>query len=289
MSFMIQLREYQDSQIKTTPTPSLPSINNIINNFSKEDIQEFIKDLASAFKDKYSTTTLTTITELSTAATPQERLINKINPSTGALYTYKEKQMMKPSIFDPHYVKNIKSCNSLGIDLDSREGTEMILAKEDAEIMTKARMAEKKRVYGLLAKEEFKRGLIPVSFRQIDNIQNILDMKKIEELQLADKTDKRYGIRCIIKTNKPFENKILNKLVKKQWIKDEYILTKSPLGYDLQIRYMYKKKDGNMDNRPMSMMKKELCSTLGIERSDIQAVVITKTDWFKTNVTIDVD
>lgn len=231
---------------------SIPSIDDILNNHTEKEVYDFINALTTGFKEKYQKFPL----------------------------THQQSQNLKISVDDPEYKQNILLTNEFGVDMSTKEGSELILCKEDADLMDKARVAEKKRVFRLIAKEEMRLGILPISQKTMKNINSIKYIQDLEQKNISDKKDLKHSICIDIETNTITEEQE-KKILSKTWVKNNNKFTKTNNGYMLIVGYEYTKSDGSVSNRTMSMMKKELSSTLKINKDYINARVICKDEYLK--------
>ena len=256
-------------ECKTSKT--LPQVEELLEDFSREDISRFIKDLNSAFSKKYN--------KGSTS-------LDAIKPC-GMHMTYHEQQALKPSVNDSDYKPDILRTNQFGIDMSTREGSEIIMCKEDSELMANARLAEKKRIYRMVAKEEARLGLLPISLKQMKTINTLGYIQEMEKSQGKNKQDLKYAVVCEIAMDN-IDKKTSDRLLKKTWIRDFNNFEKNEDGYRLIVGYEYTKSDGTTCKRTMSMMKKEIGSCLGLDRNKIDCRVICR-DEYNTLTTREVD
>ena len=194
---------------------------------------------------------------------------------------------MKPSVNDPDYKPNILLTNEFGVDMSTKEGSEIILSKEDSELMSNARLAEKKRIYRMIAKEEARLGLLPMSGKQIKNINSIQYIQEMEKKNQENIKNLRYAVLCDIYISDIDEN-TTERILKKTWIKEFNHFEKYETGYILIVGYEYTKSNGIKCKRTMSMMKKELATCLKIDRNQIESRIICK-DEFKRITVKEVD
>ena len=147
-----------------------------------------------------------------------------------------------------------------------------MLTREDADGMDKARRALKRRLYKRVAEEEFKKGLIPMSIRQCSLIDSIAMVNKLEEQDKKAVINKYHGVEININTDQIITDKTQIKMTRKVWVKDAYKIQRTDTGYSLIVLYEYKMKDGSVGKRTMSMMRKELVSSLKINKITVDDI-----------------
>lgn len=251
----------------------LPPIEELLENHSKDEIIKFINELSKGFSKKYNENNITKLIPFMT---------NGKNLNTHM--TYIEQQSLKPSVNDPDYKVNILLTNEFGVDMSTKEGSEMILSKEDTELMSNARLAEKKRIYRMIAKEEARLGLLPMSTKQMKNICSIQYIQEMEKRNQQNSKDLRYAVLCEIDISDIDEN-TTERMLKKTWVKEfNHFEKQVDNTYRLIVGYEYTKSDGIKCKRTMSMMKKELASCLKIDRNKITARVICKDEFDRITV-----
>ena len=239
-------------------------VNQLINDNSQSEVFQIIQELSKQYYNTYQNNN-----------TNSEIIIN---PVSSLPYTFKEQQLMKPSINDPDFKPNIMTSNIFGVDVKSREGSEQILAREDSLIMEQARLSEKKRCYRILAREEMKHGLIPMSLKQVKHINTIKLFNDIQTNKEELKLKARHSI-CHEIQIKDIDVQVEKKLLSKIWIKNMYDFRQDNDKYRLIVPIYYTKKDGNTTSRTQSMMKKEISSTLKINSGAITSKIISKDEY----------
>ena len=245
----------------------------ICDNNSKEDILIFITKLKLSTLQKWP--------PLEKGNLGVSLVSEDINPETGTLYTYSESMELIPSEDSEGYKPDLRNFGMFrGMDSNSKDVKQMILIKEDNELLDNARKNAKRKMFRLIANEELKRGLIPISNKHLKYINKLVDVTYLEDVQKQDISLKKYGIRICITYPNEICDKVLAKIKKKIWVKNEFSLSYLDDKYILLVRYNYTDSKGKTSNRKCSMMMREILSTLKINPNpEIIGTVINKEQW----------
>ena len=273
-SFMQKSSEYlaliNDTEIENNYTSIQYNVRTICNENSKEDILKFISKLNLSILNKWPPLEFT-----------NTLVSGDINPKTGTLYTHQESMELMPSEDSEGYKPDLRNFGMFrGMDSNSKENKESMLIKEDNELLDHARKNAKRKMFKLIANEELKRGLIPISNKHLKYINKLIDVTYLEKVQEQDKILKNYGIQISIKYPNELSDKVIAKIKKKIWVKNEFSLTYLDNKYILLVRINYTDSKGKINNRKCSMMKKEILSTLKITPPpEIIYTIINKEQW----------
>ncbi len=248
-----EMRTKSEEQGTKMITKNKLSVDDVVNNYSEKEIYSFLRDLTIAVRNKYKNFPL----------------------------TYEQEQQLKVSVNDDNYKQDILLTNDYGIDISTREGSDLIVNQEDSELLTQARLAEKKRMFRLVAREEMKLGMIPFSNKTISGVNKIKNMNEFQRDNI------KHSI-CINITVDELDDTRQKKLLSKTWIRNKNHFSKTEDGYRLIVGYDYTNSGGTKSKKSMSMMKKEIGSTLKITTDCIDTRVISK-DEYRTLTTEQVD